>query len=60
MNNITQYSDEELSMVVFNTEFLYNMRHDNDLWEILDEGYLYTVEQREQLEKDLAEDLEDE
>lgn len=60
MINITGYSDQELSLVVFNTEFLYSIRHDDDLWEILEVVYIFTDEQREQLEIDLEEDAGDE
>ncbi len=61
MQNLTTYSDDELSLVVFNTEYLYNVRNDRPyLMELLEEGYTFTDEQMGQLVIDLDEDQEDE
>ena len=51
--NLTEYSSDELSLQVMNDEGLYNMRHSSALFEILDELYIYTEEQRDILEQDL-------
>lgn len=57
MNNITQYSDSELSLIVFNDEGLYNMRHDPVLFDLINDAIIYTPEQLEELKTDLADDL---
>jgi hypothetical protein len=57
--DLREYSDNELSLLVFNDEGLYNMRHNNDLWDILAELFLFTRQQRYVLEQDLIEDKED-
>ena len=60
MNNITEYSDQELSLMVFNDESLYNARHSIGFIEsIINELFIYTDEQLEVLEEDLKEDLEE-
>lgn len=64
--NITEYSDNELSLIVFNDESLYCMRRrlllDIELCKnsLLDEYFIYTEEQKEQLRIDLEEDLNNE
>ena len=42
MIDLTQYTDNELSMVVFNDEGLYSMRHDSDLIAELEEVFTFT------------------
>ena len=42
MIDLTEYSDRELSMVVFNDQDLYSMRHDDDLIDILSEYFKFT------------------
>jgi len=54
--DLTQYSSAELALQVFNTEDLYNQRHDSDLLDMLTELFIFTDEQREELERDLLED----
>lgn len=58
MQDLTGYSDDELSLVVFNTEHLYEIRHSSSLGSILGEDYLYTGTQLESLKRDLEEDEE--
>lgn len=58
--DLTQYSDSELSMVVFNDEYLYNMRHKPYLKYTLDELFIYTPDQLDELENDLMEEMEGE
>jgi hypothetical protein len=56
--DLTQYGEQELSLHVLNTEPLYRafMRCDNedDLHELVDENFIYTEEQFEELVRDLA------
>ena len=57
--DLTRYTNDELSLIVFNSELLHYHRHD-DTWLIdyLDARYHYTTEQLDQLKLDLAEDLD--
>lgn len=57
--DITQYGDSELSLLVFNTESLYEGRHWPGLYEELDSLFLYTSEQLAELNQDLLDDLDD-
>ena len=59
MINITEYSEDELSFRVFNTESLYDLRHSNDIVATLDEMFIYTPEQLETLQEALEEDKEE-
>lgn len=56
MNDLTHYSDDELSLLVMNDESLYEMRHSSNLVSILDEIFTYTPKQLEVLQEDLADD----
>ena len=40
--DLTQYTDNELSMVVYNDQGLYSMRHDSDLISELEEVFTFT------------------
>lgn len=52
--DITEYSEGELSLIVFNDETLYKLRHNlNKLSSVLDELYIYTQEQYNELIADL-------
>ncbi len=55
--DITQHSDNELSLIVMNDESLYNMRRRSDLLEILKEYFIFTDEQAEVLRQDIEDDL---
>lgn len=58
--DLTQYSDNELSLLVFNDEGLYKIRHNKFLMAIaLDTLFIYTDEQYDQLVVDLEEDYEE-
>lgn len=57
--DITDYSAGELSMLVFNTEGLYRIRNRSDLKEILEETFIFTKDQWEELQQDIQDDLED-
>jgi hypothetical protein len=56
--DITMHSDEELSLIVFNDETLYNMRYrlKNLLYHV-DEMYSYNQDQLDVLIQDIDEDL---
>ena len=60
MEDLTTYGPHELSLRIFNEESLYQIRHDEDLLEILSGVFIWTDEQEEQLIVDLEEDQEDE
>jgi len=60
LNDITKYSDNELSLIVMNNEVLYKWainRQFKDLHIILDTTYKYTEKQWEQLSKDVANEI---
>lgn len=55
--DLTQYSDAELSLRVFNEEWLYRVRHSRGLRSALDELFIYNGEQWAELMSDLESDL---
>lgn len=59
MENLTQYGSAELALQIFNIEGLYNIRHDDGLMGTIDELFIYTPEQLEELVQDLEEDQDD-
>lgn len=58
--DITNRSANELSMLVFNDEDLYNIRHTIELEHTINRRYRYTDEQYALLLNDLIEDLQNE
>lgn len=56
--DLTEYSDAELSLRVFNDEWLYKMRRRRNFIEELEQIFIFTEEQREELENDLKEEEE--
>ena len=52
--NITEYSDEELSLIVLNDEYLYRQRNRPSFIETVKELFIYTDEQLEVLKQDIA------
>ena len=57
MSDITEYGQHELSLLVYNTENLYNLRHSLTKYNLEDKtGILCTEEQWEQFERDLEEE----
>lgn len=54
--NLTEQSDQELSLLVFNDEDLYNMRKRKDFIDLLRVYFVFTDAQLKVLEADLAED----
>lgn len=59
MQDITKRSEQELSLLVFNTESLYNARHTEGFLDILEHIYIFTEEQKLKLLEDLVEDREE-
>tara|TARA_R110000823_G_scaffold201784_2_gene332680 strand:- start:7765 stop:7950 length:186 start_codon:yes stop_codon:yes gene_type:complete len=55
--DLTRYSDDELSLVVFNTERLYVMRTSVDLLDEIAMFFYYTPKQLEVLIHDLEEEF---
>lgn len=57
--DLREYSDSELSLRVFNEEWLYKMRHygRRGFIEILEEYFIFTQAQQDELEDDLEEEL---
>lgn len=56
--DLTEYSDQELSLMVFNDEDLYRMRRSFGFVEYLREVFIFTDDQLEVLKVDLREDAE--
>ncbi len=54
--DITEFSDDELSLIVFNDEGLYRMRRNSQLIGYLKDLFIFTDEQLEVLEQDLKDD----
>ena len=54
--DLTNYSENELSLHVFNCESLYSMRNDSDLIETLSEIFIFSTDQENVLTNDLIED----
>jgi len=57
--DLRQYSDEELSLIVMNDEGLYIDRHKSWFISQLEELFLFTDEQLEVLKQDLEDDLKE-
>jgi|TARA_R100001530_G_scaffold2717_1_gene4337 hypothetical protein len=56
MENLKQYSEDELSLRVFNDETLYNMRFRDSILNILSNVFIFSEEQKENFIQALAED----
>lgn len=56
--DLTEYSDNELSLHVFNDEGLYRMRRRRDFMDTLREFFIFTDEQEEVLKQDLQDEEE--
>ena len=54
--DITQHSDQELSLLVFNDEYLYLRRHLPSFIELIKEMFIFTDEQLQVLIEDLEEE----
>lgn len=63
MKDLTRYTEHELTLLVFNTEELYDIRHDTELFHIIAQDFTFTPTQLRVLLQDLETDrkeLEDE
>jgi len=54
--DIREHSDQELSLLVFNDEYLYLRRHRSDFIELIKEMFIFTDEQLQVLIEDLEGD----
>lgn len=57
--DITEYSDSELSLIVMNDEGLYRMRRSSNLRAELEQVFIFTDEQWDELAQDLQEEEND-
>jgi len=58
MQNLTQYSDQELSLNVFNDEYFYLEIHNRPfLMALIAEEFIYTADQMAVLIQDLNDDI---
>lgn len=57
--DLTQYSENELSLMVFNDEGLYRMRNRSYLIETLRELFIFSDEQLDVLKQDIQDDNEE-
>lgn len=55
--DLREYDKYALSLIIFNDEALYNIRHWGCLIDVIHARFLYTSEQLEVLNEDLIEDL---
>jgi hypothetical protein len=56
--DVTDHSDRELSLIVFNDEYLYSLRRRSNFIDILRDMFTATDEQWQDLEESLKEDEE--
>jgi hypothetical protein len=54
--DLTGYSENELSLIVFNDEYLYRVRCNRNLKDILNDHFTFTDEQFDVLQEDLNDD----
>lgn len=57
--DLRDYSENELSLIVFNDEYLYIRRHNIRFLEMLKSRFIFTEEQLEILKTDLEEEEEE-
>ena len=53
--DLTQHSEQELSLVINNDELLYRMRYRKNFYDILEEQYTFTLSQWHYLADELLE-----
>ena len=58
--DLTEYGSSELSLYVFNDEWLYRRRHRSDFEKFLRRMFVFTDEQWDELVEDLMQDLKEE
>ena len=51
--DITRYSENELSLIVFNTEYLYKIKYNNNFLNLISLMYKHTLKQKEILINDI-------
>lgn len=51
--DITKYSENELSLIVFNTEYLYRIKYNNNFLNLISLMYKHTLKQKEILINDI-------
>ena len=59
MEDITMYTDRELSLIVYNDEYWYNMRHSEGLYEHINNTYKYTDKQLNHLKETIKEESDE-
>lgn len=57
--DLREFSDEELSLIVMNDEGLYNMRHRSQFLEMLNDLFIFNDEQLAVLEQDVKDDCDE-
>lgn len=55
--DLREFSDLELSLLVFNDETLYQVRNDSKLYDLIDSKFLYTEQQLSVLKRDLRSEV---
>ena len=58
--DLTEYGSSELSLYVFNDEWLHERRHRSDFEKFLRHMFVFTDEQWDELVEDLMQDLKEE
>jgi hypothetical protein len=53
MSDLTKFGENELSLIIYNTEGLYNIRHNITKYDLDSFGLLFTEEQWETFQSDL-------
>lgn len=59
MQDLTGYSDDELSLVALNEEYFYNIRFRSNLKDILSEWFIFTDSQWDVLNQDIQDEIEE-
>ena len=59
MLDLRKYSDDELSLVVFNTSYLYNDRHEELFIKWIRGTYYFRKKQLDVLKQDISDDLQE-
>ena len=56
MSDLTKFGENELSLIIYNTEGLYNIRHKITKYDLDEFGFLFTEAQWETFQQDLEEE----
>lgn len=57
--DLTEYSENELSLIVFNDEGLYRMRRNSQFLGYLNDHFIFTDDQLETLQNDLIDEAKE-